>query len=89
MWLGHELSDEHRALLLQGEMELVIDQDPDGQMLSGMQHLLFVNKWLDQKPPTGPNEFRLFCAENLPSQPYLPVVPAESAAPVTATVVER
>lgn len=89
VWVGHELSDEHRALLLKGEMELVIDQDPDGQMLSGMQHLLFVNKWLDQKPPTGPNEFRLFCAENLPSQPYLPVVPAESGAPVTAAVVER
>ena len=30
------------------------------------------NKWLQQKPPAGPNEFRLVCAENLPSQPYLP-----------------
>jgi LacI family transcriptional regulator len=72
VWVGHELSDEHRALLRQGTMDLVIDQDPDGQILSGMQHLLFVNKWLDQKPPAGPNEFRLFCAENLPNQPYLP-----------------
>ncbi len=74
VWLGHELSDEHRTLLMQGAMDFVIDQDPDGQVLSGMQHLLFVNKWLDQKPPSGPNEFRLFCVENLPGQPYLPAL---------------
>lgn len=74
VWIGHELSDEHRALLVQGTLDLVIDQDPDGQVLSGMQHLLFVNKWLDQKPPAGPNEFRLFCAENLPSKAYLPAL---------------
>ena len=72
VWIGHELSDEHRRWLKLGVMDLVIDQDPDGQVMSGMQHLLFENKWLDQKPPGGPNEFRLFCAENLPSQPYLP-----------------
>lgn len=75
-WIGHELSDEHRRWLKHGAMELVIDQDPDGQVLSGMQHLLFQNKWLEQKPLAGPNEFRLFCAENLPSQPYLPAAPA-------------
>lgn len=46
-----------------------------GHELSAMQHLLFVNKWLEHKPPSGPNEFRLFCAENLPSQSYLPAVP--------------
>lgn len=72
VWIGHELSDEHRQWLQQGTMDLVIDQDPDGQVLSGMQHLLFENRWLGQQPPGGPNEFRLFCAENLPSQPYLP-----------------
>jgi LacI family transcriptional regulator len=72
VWIGHELSDEHRTWLTQGSMDLVIDQDPDGQVLSGMQHLLHQNKWLAQKPPGGPNEFRLFCAENLPSQRYLP-----------------
>jgi LacI family transcriptional regulator len=75
VWLGHGLSDEHRVLVMQGAMDLVIDQDPDGQVLSAMQHLLFVNKWLEHKPPSGPNEFRLFCAENLPSQSYLPAVP--------------
>lgn len=72
VWIGHELSDEHRRWLQQGAMDLVIDQDPDGQVLSGMQHLLFQTKWLAQKPVAGPNEFRLFCTENLPSQPYLP-----------------
>lgn len=75
VWLGHELSDEHRALVMQGTIDLVIDQDPDGQVLPAMQHLLFVNEWLEHKPPSGPTEFRLFCAENLPSQSYLPAVP--------------
>ncbi len=72
VWMGHELSDEHRLWLTEGSMDLVIDQDPDGQVMSGMQHLLYHNQWLAQKPPGGPNEFRLFCAENLPSQRYLP-----------------
>jgi LacI family transcriptional regulator len=72
VWIGHELSDEHRTWLTEGTMDLVIDQDPDGQVLSGMQHLLFQTQWLAQKPPGGPNEFRLFCAENLPNQRYLP-----------------
>jgi LacI family transcriptional regulator len=72
VWIGHELTDEHRSWLMQGTMNLVIDQDPDGQVLSGMQHLLFMSKWLEQPPPGNANEFRLFCAENLPLQPYLP-----------------
>ena len=71
VWAGHELSDEHRELLARGTMDLVIDQDPDGQVLSSLQHLLHACGWLDVAPAGGPNEFRLFCAENLPPQPYL------------------
>jgi LacI family transcriptional regulator len=71
VWVGHELTDEHRTLIQQGVLDLVIDQDPDGQVLSAMQHLLHANQWLDQRPPSTPNEFRLFFQENLPSRPYL------------------
>lgn len=72
VWVGHELSDEHRSLLVSGHMDLIIDQDPDGQILSGMQFLLHANKWLDQMPAARPTEFRLYCAENVTHQAYLP-----------------
>jgi len=71
VWVGHELSDEHRELLARGTMDLAIDQDPDGQVLSAMQHLLHACGYLDRAPAAGPNEFRLFCAENLPPRRYL------------------
>jgi LacI family transcriptional regulator len=70
-WVGHELSDEHRAALAGGAMDLVIDQDPDGQVLAGLEHLLHACGWSERAPSTGLNEFRLFCAENLPVRPYL------------------
>lgn len=74
VWMGHELSDEHRSHLVSGAMDLVIDQDPDGQILSGMQYLLHANKWLDQAPLSRPTDFRLYCAENITHQAYLPVL---------------
>ena len=61
---GHELSAEHRQFIDAGIMDLVIDQDPDGQTLSGIQHLLYACGLLDLAPATEPNEFRLFCREN-------------------------
>jgi LacI family transcriptional regulator len=71
VWVGHELSDENRALIASGTMDLVIDQDPDGQVLSALQHLLHACGWLEAAPAGGATEFRIFCAENLPSRPYL------------------
>lgn len=75
VWIGHELTDEHRSHLVGGAMDLVIDQDPDGQILSGMQYLLHANKWLDQMPAARPTDFRLYCAENITHQAYLPEAP--------------
>ena len=72
VWVGHELSDEHREQLALGHMDLAIDQDPDGQVRSAMEHLLHACGYLDTAPSDGPNEFKLFCAENLPSRPYFP-----------------
>jgi len=71
-WIGHELSDEHRRWLQQGLLDLVIDQDPDGQIVAGLHHLLHACGYVEQPAPTEPNEFRLFCAENLgPRSAYL------------------
>lgn len=71
VWIGHEISDEHRTLMRLGLLDLVIDQDPDGQVAASLHHLLHATGYVDQPPPAGPNEFRLFCAENLDGGRYL------------------
>ncbi|WP_310463136.1 LacI family DNA-binding transcriptional regulator [Sphaerotilus sp.] len=71
IWVGHELSDEHRTLLRLGLLDLVIDQDPDGQIASALHHLLHASGHVEQPAPAEPNEFRLFCAENIRGGPYL------------------
>jgi len=64
VWVGHELHDEHRRLLRLGLLDLVIDQDPDGQVQAALHHLLHATRYVEQPGPAEPNEFRLFCAEN-------------------------
>ncbi|MEY4753470.1 MAG: hypothetical protein RJA44_1145 [Pseudomonadota bacterium] len=72
VWIAHELSDEHRPLLRLGLMDLLIDQDPDGQVAASLHHLLHATGYVEQPPPGDPNEFRLFGPENLPGEtPYL------------------
>ena len=83
-WIGHELSDEHRRWLQQGLLDLVIDQDPDGQIVAGLHHLLHACTYVDQPAPTEPNEFRLFCAENL--RRPTPYLDAPLAAPLDKIV---
>lgn len=70
-WVGHEISDEHRELMKRGLLDLVIDQDPDGQVASALHHLMHAAGYVESPPPREPNEFRLFCAENARPQPYL------------------
>lgn len=72
VWVGHELSDDHRRWLRDDLLDLVIDQDPDGQIVAGLHHLLHACGYVDQAPRDEPNDFRLFCAENLRDlPPYL------------------
>ncbi|RZS52902.1 LacI family DNA-binding transcriptional regulator [Sphaerotilus mobilis] len=72
VWIGHELSDDHRRWLREDLLDLVIDQDPDGQIVAGLHHLLHACGYVDQAPRDEPNDFRLFCAENLRDlPPYL------------------
>lgn len=69
---GHEISPEHRQYIEQGLMDVVVDQDPDGQVASSMQHLLHACGMLEDMPSAEPNDFRLFFRENLAQRPYLP-----------------
>lgn len=71
VWVGHELSDEHRQALRDGALDLVIDQDPDGQVASALHHLMHAAAYVDTPPRRAPNEFRIFCAENLGPVAYL------------------
>ena len=72
VWVGHEMSDEHRRYLEEGTMDVAIDQDPDGQAISALQHLLHACGVVDEAPPGEANEFRLYMAENLRRSAYLP-----------------
>jgi LacI family transcriptional regulator len=71
-WVGHEPSDEHRQYLKQHTMDLVIDQDPDGQAISALQHLLYACGLVEAAPASSAHEFRLYCTENLWPSQYLP-----------------
>ena len=71
-WITHEMSDDHRHYLQQGVLDMVIDQDPDGQIITALQHLLHGCRVLENDPPANePSEFRLYFAENLRATPYL------------------
>jgi LacI family transcriptional regulator len=70
-WAAHEISDEHRQYLAEGTLDVTIDQDPDNQVISAIQHLLHANGIVETPPPFGPNEFRLYCAENARREAYL------------------
>jgi len=72
VWIGHEILDEHRSYIEEGTMDLVIDQDPDAQVISALQHLLHACGVLEDSPPAGPVEFRVFCMANVREAPYLP-----------------
>ncbi|HDR9342359.1 TPA: sugar ABC transporter substrate-binding protein, partial [Burkholderia multivorans] len=69
---GHEMLDQHRAYIEAGSMDIAIDQDPDGQAISALQHVLHACGIVEQRPPADPVEFRVFCAANVRTSAYLP-----------------
>ena len=72
-WVTHEMSDDHRQYLKEGILELVIDQDPDNQILTALHHLMHNCGVVESAPPANQaSEFRLYFAENLRETPYLP-----------------
>ncbi|MGS0893579.1 LacI family DNA-binding transcriptional regulator [Burkholderia stagnalis] len=71
VWVGHEMLDQHRAYIEAGTMDIAIDQDPDGQAISALQHLMHACGVVEQPPPDQPVEFRVFCAANVRTSPYL------------------
>ncbi|MGI4857265.1 MAG: LacI family DNA-binding transcriptional regulator [Janthinobacterium lividum] len=71
IWVAHEMHDEHRILLTDGTLDLVIDQDPDRQALSALQQLLYSAQQIAQAPPEPLGDFSLFMQPNVRLTPYL------------------
>ncbi|MXN74905.1 substrate-binding domain-containing protein [Burkholderia sp. 4701] len=71
VWVGHEMLDQHRRYIEAGAMDIAIDQDPDGQVIAALQHLLHACGVVEQPPPDDPVEFRVFCSANVRTSPYL------------------
>ena len=72
VWVSHEMLDRHRQYIKDGTMDVAIDQDPDGQVISALQHVLHACGVVEDAPPAGPVEFRIFCPANVRRTPYLP-----------------
>ncbi|QKZ04234.1 LacI family DNA-binding transcriptional regulator [Pseudomonas eucalypticola] len=64
VWIGHEATPEHAALLREGLLSLVLDQDPEGQAKAAIQHLLYANGDLEEPPQTAP-QLRIVIEETL------------------------
>ncbi len=72
-WVTHEMSDDHRQYMQSGLLDVVIDQDPDNQIMAALQHLLFKCGVVEHDPLAGERvDFRLYFAENSRQTPYLP-----------------
>jgi LacI family transcriptional regulator len=72
VWVSHEMLDLHRQYIEEGTMDLAIDQDPDGQVISALQHVLHACGVVEDTPPAGAVEFRIFCSPNVRHSQYLP-----------------
>ncbi len=72
VWVSHEMLDLHRQYIEEQTMDVAIDQDPDGQVISALQHMLHACGVVEDAPPPGPVEFRIFCPANVRHSAYLP-----------------
>ncbi len=71
-WVGHEIEDVHRRLLAARAMNLVIDQNPDGQARAVLHHLLGLAGEVMSSEPDFDGEFGLFMPTNVRRGVYLP-----------------
>ncbi len=64
VWIGHEANQLHARLMREGLLSLVLDQDPEGQAESAIQHVLYANGDLDA-PPQISAQLRMVIDETL------------------------
>ncbi len=66
IWITHESTPQHDALLNAGRIHILIDQDPETQALHGMQHLLHANHD-GPAPVVAQTRFHIITSENMPA----------------------
>lgn len=66
LWMTHEATAEHAALLREGILGLALDQDSDAQALACLQQLLYAHGELNAPPVLHPS-LRVVTVENLPA----------------------
>jgi len=71
VWIGNEMLDLHRQYLKERAMDMVIDQNPDGQVASALQHLLHASGQIDFTPYPELREFRVFTMPNVRETNYM------------------
>jgi len=65
VWFTHEASEEHADMLREGVLSMVLDQDPEGQAIAAIQHLLYANGDLEVPVLMSP-QLRMVIDETLP-----------------------
>lgn len=58
-WIAHEASDDHIALLQSGQLDLAIDQDPNGQAMGALRQVLHAAGVIEGNDPPRRAELRL------------------------------
>lgn len=71
VWIGHEMLDDHRQYLTERSMDMVIDQNPDGQVASALQYLLHASGLAEQAPRPELREFGIYTLPNVRLHNYL------------------
>ena len=71
IWIGHEMLDDHRAYLKERSMEMVIDQNPDGQVQAALQYLFHACGLTDMAPSPEPVPFTLYTLPNMRKSGYM------------------
>ncbi|MFK3816031.1 LacI family DNA-binding transcriptional regulator [Pseudomonas sp. NPDC089407] len=64
VWITHEATAAHAAMLREGLLSLVLDQDPEGQAEAAIQQLLYANGDLNAPPQVRP-QLRIVIDETL------------------------
>lgn len=64
-FIGHELTEGNVALMKEGVIDFLIDQDPKQQAQRALELLLYQDGIIEKETRDGTTEFRIYCRENL------------------------
>lgn len=71
IWIGHEMLDDHRQYLKERAMEMVIDQNPDGQVQAALHYMFHACGLSELAPSAAPVPFTLYTLPNMRDTAYM------------------